>query len=275
MAASGDPGAGRRRKTIRRSVEKVLFSQSGNQCSFPGCLTELTIKKSDGTSTSTAQIAHICAVSPGGPRFDANLSGADVNFETNLILLCPQHHTLIDADPIAYPAVLLRRYKYEHVAQVRERMEQAMGTINFAELQVVCMAIADGALAEASSPLVAPVIKEKLLANDLTGWSAGLITLGLMQSKQVSDSLEEMVGLDPGFAERLRGRFIAEYDALVADGAQGDDLFLSILDFAKRAVDKENHPLPSESLDMASLAVVSYLFEICDLFEGVGDAETE
>lgn len=272
---SGEANTGRRRKAIPRSVEKVLFSQSGNQCSYPGCPTELTIEKSDGTSTSTGVIAHICAVSPGGPRFDHSMSESDVNSEANLVLLCPEHHTLVDTDVNGHPVVLLRRYKYEHVAKVRELMEQAMGTINFAELEVVCKAVAGGGPMEGSSPLVAPVIKEKLDAYRFSQWTMYLITLGLMQSKQVSELLESMTGLDPSFAERLRGRFLVEYDSLVADGANGDDLFLAVLDFAERASGQEGEPRRSRPLDMAALAVVSYLFEICDLFEGAHNAEAE
>ncbi|BBU22619.1 HNH endonuclease [Mycobacterium xenopi] len=41
--------------------------------------------------------AHIRSGRPDGPRYDPDYPSADIDKYENLMLLCPTHHTLIDA----------------------------------------------------------------------------------------------------------------------------------------------------------------------------------
>jgi hypothetical protein len=90
---------------------KRLFALSGNVCSFPRCSTGLL----HGTKV-TGRICHICAASARGPRYDAGMTDDERHAFGNLLLMCPIHHDVIDADPIAYSVERLKTLKAEHEA---------------------------------------------------------------------------------------------------------------------------------------------------------------
>ena len=93
------------------STIKKLFAVSGNKCAFPKCTTplvDISSKKVIG------EICHIKAQEPGGPRFDKNQSEEDRQSFDNLILLCPNHHVVVDSDPEAYTVERLTKLKSDH-----------------------------------------------------------------------------------------------------------------------------------------------------------------
>jgi tetratricopeptide (TPR) repeat protein len=100
-------------KTIKR-----LFAVSGNQCAFPDCTTPLVVD-----DTVVAEICHIKARSPDGPRYDPDQDEKERHAFDNLLLLCPIHHKIIDADPATYTVEKLGQIKAEHEARHREGPE--------------------------------------------------------------------------------------------------------------------------------------------------------
>jgi hypothetical protein len=101
----------RRRKGPTVTTIKRLFAHSGNRCAFPGCPVTLTNDKN-----IIGRICHIKAESPKGQRFDATISAKERNSFSNLILLCGNHHTVIDSDPIKYTVEYLVEMKACHEA---------------------------------------------------------------------------------------------------------------------------------------------------------------
>ncbi len=110
----GDGQAGAER--ISDSVVKTLFALSRNRCAFQdvhdgrGCEEKLT----DPAWTQVlGEIAHIRGRRPGSARYEA--SYPQVNGYENLILLCPNHHTVIDRlDPESYTVVVLEEMKHRN-----------------------------------------------------------------------------------------------------------------------------------------------------------------
>ncbi|TYL81272.1 hypothetical protein [Bradyrhizobium cytisi] len=94
------------------AVMKRLFAHSGNCCAFPRC--EIPIVHE---ATIIGQTCHIRAARPGGARFDPNQSTQDRHGFDNLILLCANHHTIVDDDPEAYTVARLVKMKAEHEAK--------------------------------------------------------------------------------------------------------------------------------------------------------------
>lgn len=88
---------------------KRLFGLSNNRCAFPRCPCALI----DGP-TVIGEACHIRAASPGGPRFDPDQTPADRHGFENLILLCANHHTVIDDDEVAYTVERLLAMKAAH-----------------------------------------------------------------------------------------------------------------------------------------------------------------
>lgn len=103
---------------VLSSASKTLWSRAHNQCAFNGCLQALTVDYNDVESGVQAvkvlgEEAHIRARSVGGPRFDPDYK--DVNGYQNLVLLCPNHHSMIDAGGGAgYTVEFLVRMKDLH-----------------------------------------------------------------------------------------------------------------------------------------------------------------
>jgi HNH endonuclease len=97
---------------------KLLWGRAAGFCSNPGCREELTLDLDAAGSLSVGEMAHVIARQPAGPRGDG--MGGD-NSYSNLILLCPSCHTLVDKAPSDFPEDKLRGWKSAWEAEVRTR----------------------------------------------------------------------------------------------------------------------------------------------------------
>lgn len=82
--------------SIPNKVSNLLWAKSAGRCQYEGCnkiLYEDIITKS---SYNSAYIAHIVADSENGPRGDKEQSNKLSSDIDNLMLLCDEHHRLID-----------------------------------------------------------------------------------------------------------------------------------------------------------------------------------
>jgi hypothetical protein len=92
----------------------ILFVRAGGRCEFDGCPKYLLEHHVTLTEGNFAQMAHIVAFQPGGPRGDAEPRPQDINEVGNLMLLCPECHKLIDDNPEKFTVRTLRGYKERH-----------------------------------------------------------------------------------------------------------------------------------------------------------------
>ena len=99
-------------RQITQNTIKRLYGLSGNICANPGCRNKLI----GNQGNMTVDIAHICAASPEGPRYDPTMSDEDRRNINNLILLCKDCHNLVDnKDHVKeYPVELLHAWKKQH-----------------------------------------------------------------------------------------------------------------------------------------------------------------
>lgn len=102
---------------------KMLWGRSGNRCAI--CKTELFVDATEtDDETHIGDMCHIVAQKEDGPR------GKDVLIEeqrdkySNLILLCKNHHKIIDAQPAEYTVEKLHAIKTEHETWVSEQLSQ-------------------------------------------------------------------------------------------------------------------------------------------------------
>ena len=110
-----------KRRYLGRTL-KTLFGLSGNQCAYPECkntLIEPATEYSD--DLVTGQICHIYAVGEKGPRGKPELTEKELNSPENLILLCPNHHAIVDGQHGSYPAEKLKLWKRNHEDKMRNR----------------------------------------------------------------------------------------------------------------------------------------------------------
>jgi hypothetical protein len=106
---------------------KILFQRSGNRCAFPGCTKVLVYPESDlDGPVVLSEVAHIVARSPDGPRGEHPLPLEERDKYDNLILLCEEHHHIVDNQPQTYTIERLRQIKAEHEKLILEATQRAV-----------------------------------------------------------------------------------------------------------------------------------------------------
>jgi hypothetical protein len=107
------------RRSLRAGVANLLWGRAAGRCEFEGCARQLTresITKRDG---NYADRAHILPIGECGPRATSGTPATTINSIDNLMLVCHEHHVLIDRHPAEYPEDRLLAMKREHEDRVR------------------------------------------------------------------------------------------------------------------------------------------------------------
>ncbi|MEJ7837695.1 MAG: HNH endonuclease signature motif containing protein [Thermomicrobiales bacterium] len=100
---------------------KLLWSKSHNRCAL--CQQILSVAGTDLDRISIiGEEAHIVARSPNGPRYTP-IALNYVDTYDNLILLCRNHHKIVDDQPNQYTADRLRVIKDLHENRVEDRQD--------------------------------------------------------------------------------------------------------------------------------------------------------
>ena len=103
---------------------KILWGRSGNRCAI--CKIELT---PDGEVETIGEIAHIVSRTQQGPRGDDILPLSKRDEYSNLILLCPNHHTEIDKFPQSWPSLKIHQTKEDHEKCVSDQLK--LGVLSY------------------------------------------------------------------------------------------------------------------------------------------------
>jgi hypothetical protein len=111
-------------RRINEKTIKIVWARAGGICSYPGCYKSLILSpESPGDPHAVlGEMAHIVGRSEDGPRGKGSFRGADRDGPENLLLLCTDHHTLVDKQPERYSSAQLYSMKDEHERWVRERL---------------------------------------------------------------------------------------------------------------------------------------------------------
>jgi len=105
---------------IPPKVRYLLWAKSAGRCEFDGCNKPLWRDGLTQIEMNFADVAHIIGDRAGGPRGNLILSKAYCSDVSNLMLMCQEHHRMIDENVKAYPEKILRRMKRAH----EERIER-------------------------------------------------------------------------------------------------------------------------------------------------------
>lgn len=112
----------KRRREISRSTRDILFALSGNECAHPDCTEQIVQGGTGGSSVvKIVNIAHIYSHSPNGPRGQGGLTEDQLVAPENLLLLCPNHHELVDKPNSEYTAETLQQWKKQHEAKQTQK----------------------------------------------------------------------------------------------------------------------------------------------------------
>ena len=103
--------------TVLTKDIKILWSKAAGRCSMPDCREQLVAEVSaDKTSRPVliGENCHIVAEKSSGPRGQSIFKELERNQYSNLILLCRNHHAIIDQSPEQWPVERLHKVKSEH-----------------------------------------------------------------------------------------------------------------------------------------------------------------
>lgn len=248
-------------RSYSQKTIKLLFGKSAARCAHPECK-KYCIYPGEGEEDDTivGEVGHIHAINKGGSRYDGDMSEKELNHYDNLILLCRNHHRLVDDQESEYPPDLLREWKEDHEEWAQEALQEEMPKVTFSEMDVVCQALLGGNV-EPTHDFEVIDPEEKMRRNDLTESVRFELEMGMGKAPEVDAYVSHQEKVDPGFGSRLKAGFVEEYERLREDGTTGDELFWAMRDFA----------WPSEEEDFsyqaAALAILAYLFHKCEVFE--------
>ena len=123
MAKNENRGPDPTPKTIN-----ILIARSGGRCQFENCNKNIFLDKFTLTYSNNSNVAHIIASSPEGPRGSQTQSFAMSDKIENLMLMCLDHHHLIDEKgrEHIYTVERLRAMK----ASQEERVQKLMDNLN-------------------------------------------------------------------------------------------------------------------------------------------------
>ncbi len=114
------------RDDFSKPLRDALAKRVGMLCSNPACKMATSGPHTDANkSVCVGVAAHITAASPGGPRYDAKMTGEERSSIENAIWLCQNCAKLIDTDSTAFSLSTLYRWK---IAAETEALRTIGGT---------------------------------------------------------------------------------------------------------------------------------------------------
>ena len=177
------------RKPITTKTLRHLFALSGNRCAHPEC--DHILVNDDGLFV--AQIAHVSAAEPGGPRYNENLDDEFRRSAENLVILCYRHHRELDMNPSA-TVEEIALMKREHEAKFTEApyhvAQAAIDRIHQEQADFWAATLAANLAARQEFDLVMPISEEAdfdALAGELESAINGLAAAGESLSEYIAE----------------------------------------------------------------------------------------
>ena len=112
-----------RGKAPSKTTLNMLFAKAAGRCQLEGCNKSVLFDEVTLKTYNKSNVAHIVAASPLGARGDAVRSYELSDKLSNLMLLCPDHHKLIDDHEDEYPEERLLQMKARHEQAIAEQCD--------------------------------------------------------------------------------------------------------------------------------------------------------
>lgn len=104
---------------IPEKIKIRLWGKAAGRCQYDGCNKALWLDSLTKVEFNTAYIAHIIADKPDGPRGNQELSEKLKDDITNLMIMCDEHHRLIDREDVrGHPVERLQSMKFRHEQRI-------------------------------------------------------------------------------------------------------------------------------------------------------------
>jgi hypothetical protein len=173
------------RDNFSEPTKRLLAQRVAYRCSNPQCRTLTIGSSSTGRTVLLGVASHICAASPGGPRYDATMTPALRSHADNGIWMCQQCGKLIDSDT-KYTVDMLQTWRQKsEEATVREIQTRKIAIPAEAAPMLEDM---DGNAIELAQPAAGLALPARIHAasvvdvakfKKLDAWPKHAVTLGL------------------------------------------------------------------------------------------------
>lgn len=194
------------RPAIPKPVQLRLWAAAAGHCQFRGCSKQLDQSAITTLAGNFAQIAHIVAASPDGPRGRPDSSEELSQQFSNLMLLCYECHHLIDTEEEAYPVAMLEQMKQERedfihrVIQAHEDLETnaliLSAPIQHQETHILQEHVVEALTPRIPRKFVKLNLNAELLENHEEYWSTGQRQLHRKLERNI-DALEGHLSIFP------------------------------------------------------------------------------
>lgn len=174
---------------------KLLWGNAANRCSFPDCKKELVMGATETDDSSIiGEECHIVARENGGPRGNSELSKDEKDKYSNLVLMCRNHHKIIDDQESTYTIEKLSDIKKKHEEWVKI-------TLDIDEDRKKDELI--------YSYLIDSWVQKSDLSN-WNGWASGLLSSG--QPSMSKEKLQELKNLNFWLFKRIMPKRFIEFE---------------------------------------------------------------
>ena len=242
-----------------------LYALSGNQCAFPGCNVLFTSPEDE---TNISNICHIEAAEEGGERYNPNSNDDERRSFKNLILLCPNHHTVTD-DVQTYTVEVLREMKRTHEAR---RLKPNELQKNPSALNGIIKLIGNKLFdTEVSDAQIAPNLQEKIQYNNVIRYKPIIEEYKVYQGKlnKLYEEIEKAGSTRKEFLllniKNIYLREKAEFDTIDKIRTNADNIIDRIKDKLWELV--ENISLDQEVIEVALTILIVDAFMRCNVLE--------
>lgn len=262
-----------KRTTIRR-----LDKLSGNQCAEPTCYKKLIAE--DGQSI-ISKICHIEASSKNGPRWNANMTDDDRRDFSNLILLCDEHHTIIDnkENEQTFPVTLLKNWKFKHEVKILKLISGTNILVKNSSALNIVIGFIGGRIFEntiTTEPTNAPDTEDKILYNNVTLFKPIIEEYAVYQGKlnKLYEEIEKQGSTKKEFVlQNIKAIYLKEkgkYKNIDEIRTNADTIIENIENALWKIIETASNPildLPIEAIQISLLIIIVDAFMRCNILE--------
>lgn len=101
---------------VSERTSKIVWGQCAARCCI--CRKDLIFETNGTVSSLIGEVAHIVGETKSAARGASHLSVRERNEAENLLLLCREHHKIVDDDTATYPVDRLHQVKADHLSWI-------------------------------------------------------------------------------------------------------------------------------------------------------------
>lgn len=158
--------------SVTEANKIILIGKSAGRCEFRGCNKSVIQEDLTQSQKNLSNFAHIIAERPNGPRGDEVLSDKLKNDVSNLMVLCRDHHKLIDDDVETYTVDVLKEMKKEYEEYI-EKLLKIKQDAKFLAVKYT-FSIADRPTSINDADINANAVKEKMYPDEIVDLSGSI-----------------------------------------------------------------------------------------------------